>query len=53
MELRLVLPTEWGRRYRIEATTNLVSWETKLVTEPSPGSSLAVVVKAPAATPHC
>jgi hypothetical protein len=53
MELRLALPTEWGRRYRIEASTNLVSWETKLVTEPAQGSSLAVVVKAPAATPHC
>ena len=52
MELRLAFPTEWGRRYRIEASTNLVSWETKLVTEPSQGSSLAVVVKAPAATPH-
>jgi hypothetical protein len=52
MELRLAFPTEWGRRYRIEATTNLISWETKLVTEPSQGSSLAVVVKTPAATPH-
>ena len=52
MELRLAFPTEFGRRYRIEASTNLVSWETKLVTEASQGSSLAVVVKAPAATPH-
>ena len=56
MELRLAFPTEFGRRYRIEAltnlSTNLVSWETKLVTEPSQGSSSAVVVKAPAATPH-
>ena len=52
MELRLALPTEFGRRYRIEASTNLVSWETKLVTEASQGSSLAVVVQAPAATPH-
>jgi hypothetical protein len=52
MELRLAFPTEWGRRYRIEASTDLVSWETKLVTEPSQGSALAVVVKAPAATPH-
>jgi hypothetical protein len=52
MELRLALPTEFGRRYRIEVSTNLVSWETKLVTEASQGSSLAVVVKAPAATSH-
>jgi hypothetical protein len=56
MALRLAFPTEWGRRYRIEASThlstNLVSWETKLVTEPSQGPSLAVVVKAPATTPH-
>jgi hypothetical protein len=64
MELRLAFPTEFGRRYRIEATTNLlanvstnlstnqVSLETKLVTEPSQGPSSAVVVKAPAATPH-
>jgi hypothetical protein len=52
MELRLALPTEFGRRYRIEASTNLVSWETKLVTEASQGPSLAVVVRAPAATPH-
>lgn len=53
MGLRLaLLSTEWGRRYRIEASTNLVSWETKLVTEASQGASLAVVVKAPAATPH-
>jgi len=52
MELRLALPTEFGRRYRIEVSTNLVSWETTLVTEASQASSLAVVVKAPAATPH-
>jgi len=37
MELRLAFPTEFGRRYRIEASSNLVSWETKLVTEPSQG----------------
>jgi len=52
MELRLALPAEFGRRYRIEASTNLVSWETKLVTEASQGSSLTALVKAPAATPH-
>lgn len=52
MELRLAFPTEFGRRYRIETSTNLVFWETKLVTEASQGSSLAVVVKALAATPH-
>ncbi len=52
MELRLAFPTEFGRRYRIEASTNLVSWETRLVTEASLGASLPVVVKAPAATPH-
>jgi hypothetical protein len=52
MELRLAFPTEFGRRYRIEASTNLVSWETKLVTVVSQGSAMAVSVKAPAATPH-
>lgn len=52
MELRLACPTEFGRRCRIEASTDLVNWQTKLVSEPSQGSSLAVVVKAPAATPH-
>jgi hypothetical protein len=52
MELRLALPAEFGRRYRIEASTNLLSWETKLVTEASQGSALAAVVQAPAATPH-
>lgn len=49
MELHLALPTEVGRRYRIETSTDLVSWKTSRVTEPSQGSSLAVVVKA--ATP--
>lgn len=52
MELRLAFPTEFGRRYRIEASTNLVSWETRLVTEASLGAFLPVVVKAPAATPQ-
>ena len=52
MELRLAFPTEFGRRYRIEASTNLVSWQTKLVTEASLGAFPAVAVKAPAATPH-
>lgn len=50
MQLHLVVPAEIGRRYRIEASTDLVSWTTRLVTEPSPGSTLAVVVKTPAAT---
>lgn len=52
MELRLALPAEFGRRYRIEASTDLVSWETKLVTEASQGAFLAVGVKAPVATPY-
>lgn len=52
MELGLALPTEFGRRYRIEVSTNLTDWETRLVTDPSFGSSLTVVVTTPAATPH-
>lgn len=52
MELRLVLPATFGRRYRIEVSTNLTSWETRLVTEPSFGSALTVVVTTPAAIPH-
>lgn len=52
MELRLTLPAEWGRRCRVEVSTNLVSWETKLVTEPARGSILPVVVRTPADTAH-
>jgi hypothetical protein len=52
IELRLAFPTEFGRRYRLETSTNLVSWETKLVTEPSHGPAMAIAVQVPIATPH-
>lgn len=52
IDLRLTFPADFGRRYRIEASTNLVTWETRLVTEPSRGPALSVAVQAPAATPH-
>lgn len=51
-ELRLSVPTEFGRRCRIEVSTNLVTWETKLVTEAAQGAPLSVVIKGPATTPQ-
>ena len=45
VELRLGFPTLWGRRYRVETSTNLLEWQTKVVTEPVQGASTAVVVK--------
>lgn len=48
VELRLGFPTLWGRRYRVETSTNLFEWQTKVVTEPVQAASTAVVVKAAA-----
>ena len=44
-ELRLNLATYWDRRYRIESSTDLVHWETRLVTAPAQGPSLSVTLK--------
>ena len=52
VELRLGFPTIWGRRYRIETSTNLVQWETKVVTEPVRGSTGTVVVQGLASEPR-
>jgi hypothetical protein len=46
VELRLRFPTVWGRRYRIETSTNLLQWETTTITDAMRGPSAAVSVKA-------
>ena len=52
IELLLAFPTEFGRRYSMEISTDLVSWETRLMTEASYAPSMTIAVQAPAATPH-
>jgi hypothetical protein len=43
MELDFV--TEWGSRYRVESSTNVLVWNTILVTEPARGPSLTVLLE--------
>lgn len=45
VELRLGFPTLWGRRYRIETSTNLLQWETTMVTEAMREPSATISVK--------
>ncbi len=47
VELRLRFPTVWGRRYRIETSTNLLQWETTTITYAMRESAAAVSVKGP------
>jgi hypothetical protein len=43
--VELNLATQWGSRYRVESSTNLLNWSTNLVTDGARGSSLTVLVK--------
>ena len=45
VELRLRFPTVFGRRYRVETSTNLLQWETTTITEAIRGPSAAVSVR--------
>lgn len=47
VELRLRFPTVWGRRYRIETSTNLLQWETTTISDAMRESAAAVSVKGP------
>jgi len=52
VEIRMGFSTLWGRRYRIETSTNLIQWETKVVTEPAQGPIGTVVVQGLASMPR-
>jgi hypothetical protein len=45
VELGLGFPTLWGRRYRVETSTNLLQWETTTITDAMRGPSATISVK--------